>query len=375
MRFALDARYIREKPSGIGTYVQALVSRLPAAVPSDRFLFWAHPLASHPLSSAPNTSEQLVRPGPNSPLPLWWPHRYAPFEDVDVFHSPHNLLPRGLSCATVTTVHDVMAIEHPSLHLQGIEWLLKRGYYSRAVWRALWLSTRIVAPTMATADRIRAIAPDAARRTVVLHEAPDPCFRPAADPAIAMRRTIELTGADAPFFLVVGANSPTKRHADAIAAFASVPRPWRLVLLQRQGPRSSLRKAAAAAGIADRIVWLPTVSRPDVVTLMQSAAALIQPSLYEGFGLPVLEAMACRCPVVASDIPPFREITDGAAVLVPPADVGRLATALRAVAASPSRRESMAAQGLQRAQTFSWDQCAFDTLQVYRDAAAAHGGS
>src|SRR5690349_14347926 len=149
MRVAIDARYVREKPSGIGVYVQALVDRLPIAAPSDHFFFWAHPLARRPLSPAPNTSEVTVRPGPNSPLPLLWPRRYAPFDDVDVFHSPHNLLPIGLRSRTVVTVHDVMAIERPDLHLQGIERAVKRLYYPQAVWRALRGATRIIVPTQA----------------------------------------------------------------------------------------------------------------------------------------------------------------------------------------------------------------------------------
>ena len=117
VRIAIDARYIREKPSGIGTYVQALVERLPALAPADSFLFWAHPLAAQPLSPAANTQDVVVQPGPNSPLPVWWPGRYAPFDEVDLFHSPHNMMPRRLPCPAVVTVHDVMAIERPDLQV------------------------------------------------------------------------------------------------------------------------------------------------------------------------------------------------------------------------------------------------------------------
>src|SRR5438067_2273446 len=119
LSIALDARYVREKPSGIGAYVEALVERLPGLSRHDQFLFWAHRLAPRPLSTASNISEVTVRPGPASPLPLFWPQRYAPFDGVDVFHSPHNLMPRGVPCASVVTVHDVMSIEQPALHLQG----------------------------------------------------------------------------------------------------------------------------------------------------------------------------------------------------------------------------------------------------------------
>src|SRR5437867_18727 len=137
MRVAIDARYIREKPSGIGAYVQAIIDRVPLDALGDRFLLWAHPRARRPLSTAPNTEELTVRSGPNAPLTLLWPRQCAPFDNVDVFHSPHNLLPRGLSCATVVTIQDLMAIDAPGLHLQGLERLVKSVYYQQAVWRAL----------------------------------------------------------------------------------------------------------------------------------------------------------------------------------------------------------------------------------------------
>ena len=199
--------------------------------------------------------------------------------------------------------------------------------------------------------------------------APDPCFCRPANPDVARTRAAALTGSDAPYLLVVGQNSAAKRHGDAIAAFAAgVPRPWRLVLLQRQGANARLARLARALRVDDRIVWLSSVARGDVATLMQAADGLIQPSAYEGFGLPVVEAMACGCPVVATDIAPFREVTAGAAILVPPEDVGRLAAALTTLTASAAQRQSVAEQGLERARAFSWDRCARETLEVYRHA-------
>lgn len=371
MKVAIDARYIREKPSGIGTYVQALVERLPRLAPDDRFQFWAHPLASRPLSTAATTEDVVVHPGPNSPLPVWWPTRYAPFADVDLFHSPHNMMPRGLPCPAVVTVHDVMAIERPDLHLQGLERIAKSTYYPGAVWRALREAVRIIAPTEDAANRICALEPSARRRLRVILEAADPVFRPAADAAVARQRAAALTGSESPYLLVVGANSATKRHADAVAAMAAVPAPWHLVLLQRQGGSPRLAELARRAGVADRITWLPRVSRDEVVTLMQAAGALVQPSVYEGFGLPIVEAMACGCPVVASDIPVFQEVTGGRAVFSAAGDAVSLGQALRQVVDSPARRAELSAAGLARAAQLSWDTCARDTLAVYHEAARA----
>ncbi|MDQ6623451.1 MAG: glycosyltransferase family 4 protein, partial [Verrucomicrobiota bacterium] len=328
--------------------------------PNDQFVFWTHPLAARPISQAPNARELLVRPGPNSPLTVWWPEHFANLDGVDVFHGPHNLLPRRLPCASVVTIHDLMALEEPALHLQGMERLIKRAYYPQAIRRALREATRLIAPSRATADRIAALHPPAARRTHVIWEAVEPIFRP-SDNRDAARK---LLGADWPYLLVVGANVPSKQHALAVAAFsAAVPAPWRLVLLQRR------RKSHFDA--SERIIFLDAVKREDVIALLQGAGALLQPSLYEGFGLPVLEAMACGCPVVASDIAPFREITEGAAILTPPGDVAKFAAALREVIGSGELRASLRVRGLAQAQKFSWDRCARETLEVYREGAIA----
>ena len=374
MQIAIDARYVREKPSGIGVYVQALVDRLPALAPSDRFLFWAHPLAPRPLSAHPNTTDITVKPGPNSPWPLLWPGRYVPFDGVDLFHSPHNLLPRGIRRPTVVTVHDVMAIERPELHLHGVERAVKGLYYPQAVLRALDRATRIVVPTRATADRARVLVPASASRIRVILEAAESMFHPATDPEAAAREAARLTGTGDPYFVVVGAVAATKRHHVALAAFAdAAPPPWRLVFVHRQGSPSRLMRLARRLRVDDRVVWLWRSSRADVAALLRGAAALIQPSVYEGFGLPVIEAMACGCPIVASDIAPFREITAGAAILAPPDDVPRFASALREIVASRDRRQSLSQQALARSAAFSWDRCAEETLEVYREAARAAG--
>jgi len=370
MQIAIDARYVREKPSGIGVYVQALVDHLPALAPSDRFLFWAHPLAPRPLSTRSNTTDVTVRPGPGSPWPLVWPSRYAPFDGVDLFHSPHNLLPRGIRCPTVVTVHDVMAVERPELHLHGLERAVKSLYYPQAVLRALNRATRIIVPTRATADRACALVPPAAPRIRVILEAAESMFHPAVDRDAAAREAARLTGTDDPFFVVVGAVAATKRHHVALAAFAeAAPPPWRLVFVHRQGSRGRLMRLARRLRVDDRVVWLWKSSRAEVATLLQAAGALIQPSLYEGFGLPVIEAMACGCPIVASDIAPFREVTGGAAILAPPDDVPRFAAALREIVGSGERRQSLSQQALARSAAFSWDRCAEETLAVYREAA------
>ena len=368
MRIAVDCRYLRERPSGIGTYVQALVDRMPALAPLDEFVFYAHPSAPRPLSGAINTRDVIVRAGANSPQSTLWPRWHTTFDGLDLFHNPQNILPRGIPCATVVTVQDVLAIDAPRLHRRGLE-RVKGLFYPQAVWRALRQATRLIVPTAATADRVLAFVPDAGPRLRVIPLAPDLCFAPPDDADAARRRAAALIGADAPYLLVVGENSATKRHDIALRAFAAVPPPWRLVLLQRLGTRTPLRRLARALGLTDRVVWLRNLPRGDVTTLMQAAGALVQPSTYEGFGLPVVEAFACGCPVVAADIPALREVAGDDAILVPPADVDRLAAALSRVVSSSSLRRSLAERGLRRARDFSWQKTARETIAVYHEAA------
>ncbi len=368
IRVALDARYVREKPSGIGAYVEALVDRLPALGEDDQFLFWKYRLKQGLLSRAPNTTEVTVRHGPNSPWTIFWPRHYARFAEIDVYHNPHNLMPCGLTCPTVVTIHDTMAIDRPELEAGGLERAMRSFYYGQAIWRAIHRATRLIVPSQATADRICALAPEAARRITVIWQGAESCFQPAPDDS-ARQRAARLLQSHAPYLLVMGANTRAKRHDLAVAAFAkAVPAPWRLVLLQRQRSSSPLVRLARRGNAAERITWLKAVERDDAVALLQSAAGLLQPSTDEGFGLPVLEAMACRCPVVASDIPALREITGGAALLAPPDDLEKLAVALKEFVQSPNLRDSLGEAGLRRSREFSWDRCAQETLTVYREA-------
>lgn len=375
MRVGIDCRYIRERPSGIGAYVEALVQRLPALAPEADFLLWANVRARRPLSRAPNVAEVTVRSAPNSPLSVLWPHAYAPVEDTDLFHHPHNILPRGVRCPAVVTVHDVLSLDNPGLDRRGID-KLAGLYYPHAVKRALKRAARLIVPTAATADRVLAWQPDARERLRVVPMAPDICFTRPQDAVAARREAATIVGSDAPYVLVVGQNSANKRHRTAIEAFArSAPPPWRLVLLQRLGRPKQLKRLAAAHAVSDRVVWLSHVSQAAVATLMQSASALLQPSLYEGFGLPAIEAMASGCPVIASDIPALREITGGAATLVPPGEAEAFADALRTLIASPARRQAMSEAGLSRARVFSWDRTARQTLEVYEETAGVRVGS
>jgi glycosyltransferase involved in cell wall biosynthesis len=145
------------------------------------------------------------------------------------------------------------------------------------------------------------------------------------------------------------------------------------VLIQRAGSGSHLRKLADQLGVGARLRFLPAVSGAELVTLLQGARALLQPSVVEGFGIPALEAMACGCPVIASDTPALLEVMGGAGLHAPVGDHEATAHALTRLRASGMAGD-LRARGLARARSFSWERTARATLAVYREAAAEGPG-
>ncbi len=370
MRMAIDCRYVRERPSGIGTYVQALASLVPPRATDTEFQLWRHRRAPARLSRAPNVIELRVSPEPNTLRTILYARAYAPLEHLDLFHGPHNLLPIGLTCPTVVTVHDTLWLEAP--HLVDRRWrrLLKQLFMPRAMAFAIGRATRILTPSTATADAVGSIAPSSRPRLRVVPHGVDAAFTPATDSEAARAEASALIGSDETYLLVIGQNAPRKGHDVALRAFAqAAPAGVSLVFVQRQHGPAGLERLARELDVSSRVRWLPAMPQEQVAVLLRSSLALLQPSEHEGFGLPVLEAMACGCPVIASGIPALAEVLGGAGMLVPPSDVRALAAAIRSLAGEPSKRVDMRLLGLERARQFTWERCAAETLAVYREAA------
>ncbi|MEI9935667.1 MAG: glycosyltransferase family 1 protein [Pseudomonadota bacterium] len=370
-RFVIDARYVSSRPSGIGNYVAALIARLPALAPEARFHLWAHPECPVPVT-APNVTTSVVPAAADGLRTLLMPAALDPLSNDDVVHFPFSLLGRGLPCASVVTIHDLMWLEHAAqVDARPFMRRIRAGFYHTGMRQALRHATRLIAVSAATADRIRAVSPESSARVRVIHNAAGPAFVAPSDLAASLRRAAELIGSDAPYYLVVGKNEPYKAHQLVLQAFAREARPGEiLVLVQRTRRGAGLSRLAQELGIADRLRWLPTLSEPELVTVLQAARALLQPSLVEGFGIPALEAMAAGCPVIASDTPALVEVLGGAGLHAAVGDAAGLASAINRLR-SGSLREELRARGFERARAFSWDVAAEQTLEIYREALAA----
>jgi glycosyltransferase involved in cell wall biosynthesis len=378
MRFVIDSRYVRRRPSGIGTCVEALVERLPRLAPGRAFHAWTHPERPVP-PSAPNLTHTVVHATADGVGTLLWPASLDALAEDDVVHFPCGLLGRGVPCASVVTINDLMWLEQPELvDTRPIIRRLRQNYYQLGMRWAIERATRIIAISQATADRIILRAPATRDRVRVTPLAINGAFRVASDARVVAARAEALVGSAAPFYLVVGKNEPYKGHELALSAFAEGAHPNDLlVLVQRTSSGRGLKRRVDELGIAHRVRWLPDLSLPDLIVLLQSARALIQPSLVEGFGLPVLEAIACGCPVIASDTPALVEVLGGAGLHAAVGSAAALAVQVRRMQDNALRAE-LVQRGIERARAFDWDITAKLTLEVYEEAAAAgrsHNGN
>jgi glycosyltransferase involved in cell wall biosynthesis len=256
----------------------------------------------------------------------------------------------------VVTIHDFTYARQP--HTMAARHAgLMRAHTAAAVASA----RRVIADSAAVA---REFASRYGRRADVVPLGVDPRFRPATADEVARAR--ERHGLRKPYVLAVGTLEPRKQWPSAVRAHAR--------LSQLNGWRGELAVAGGRGWGFDArperdVRWLGFVDDADLPALYTGAEALVAPSLYEGFGLPLVEAMACGTPVVCSDIPVFREVAGDAATYSAAGDADAMAASLNDLLHDDDRRRALSERGLLRARDFSWDRTADRTLEVLVEAA------
>jgi glycosyltransferase involved in cell wall biosynthesis len=287
---------------------------------------------------------------------------------LPLVHFPHYNLPILYPRQFVVTVHDLFSFRFPDIHSGVLPRTVNRILIGNAVRRA----AAVITPSKATAEDIASLFPSAAKRLRPIPEGADARFTATRNPAAeaAWQRYL---GIRPPFFLYLGQWKAYKNVPLLIEAFASVQaqRPDAHLVIAGQDPRHPEIPAAAARLPRGSVVLpgrLPDDAIPD---LYRSAAAVVIPSLAEGFGLPVLEAMACGASIVCSDIPVLRELADGVAIFRDPSSVDSFATGMiealnRALGTDP------VTSGLERASTYSWRRAAEETVAIYERVLDEH---
>ncbi len=378
---AVDLRALVPDATGIGVYTRELLLAL-ARLPRFRYVGMAHrPVAcAAELEAAGIAVEHQA-----APLGVLWQQLRLPRRlargDVDLFWSPLTALPLALPVPAVTTVHDLTALLLPETHSAKVRWSML-PFLARSLDRA----RRVVAVSRATAADVAFHFPETRPRLTVVHEGVDPSFAPAAPAeAAAIRREL---GAPEGYLLYVGTIEPRKNLGlllDAWEMLQGEPRdpgerpalPLGLPLVLAGGygwgSRALLRRIES---LAPRGVRLLGRVAPDLLRrLYQGATIFVYPSLYEGFGLPPLEAMASGAPTVVADAASLPEVVGDAGIAVPPGDVPALAAALADLLARPGRLAELARRGPERARLFRWETAALRMEEIFAAALDERGSS
>ncbi|MBC7226910.1 MAG: glycosyltransferase family 4 protein [Thermoflexales bacterium] len=373
MNLCLDLSPIVHQKAGLASYARELATQL---LEIEAGLSWsAFHYDRHPPVSLPPPLDRL----PRRVVP-WGAYRWrltaalshflglsmdGLFQGVDLFHATEHLLPRFSRIRTVFTLHDLIFLFHPETHKP-----LNRWFLTLMMPRFLRAADAVIAVSECTKrDAVRAYGIPEEKITVI-YEGVSLRFRPADPEAVRVVRA--KYGLPEHFILYVGTIEPRKNLTALLEAYAALQArntqyATRLVIVGKKGwLYEGFFRRLRELGLEEHVHFTGYVPDEDLPALYSAADLFVFPSLYEGFGLPVLEAMACGVPVVCSNTSSLPEVAGDAALLVDPADVRALAEAMERVLADEALRATLRTRGLERARQFTWEATARRTLEVYR---------
>jgi glycosyltransferase involved in cell wall biosynthesis len=377
VRVGIDYTAAVHQTAGIGRYTRELVSSLAAlSDPSFRpqfCLFVANagqsfdlPLPGSNFKWAPTrlTERWLARLWYRLRLPLPVQNWTGP---LDLFHAPDFILPPVKhGTRTIVTIHDLSFVREPDITMPGMS-----RHLNKWVPASVRQADRVIAVSKATRHDLIELYRTPPEKISVVYHGVGPEFRPVRELAklSAVQHKYRLD--KQPYLLSVGTLQPRKNYKRLVQAFAKVDRPVSLVIVGTEGwGYEELYREVAALGLTDRVFFTGFVAEADLPALLSAARLFVYPSLYEGFGLPVLEAMACGTPIVASDRSSLPEVVGEAGLLVDPRDVDALASAIIRLLDSPSLAQSLSEAGLAQVTKFDWMTTAVQLLELYQQAMA-----
>jgi glycosyltransferase involved in cell wall biosynthesis len=365
MDFGLDVRPTLSRPTGVGTYVLGLVERLPALAPEDRFHFFSASVKErYPPRAWPPNVRLVDRRLPVRGLNAAWNRLGWPPLDrlvgapLDLVHSPTPLLVPCRRGKRVVTLHDLFFLKHPDM----VEGETRRDFVS-LVRDHVRRADGVLCVSEYTAAEARRLLDIPEEKIAVTPHGVDPLYRssPPEDRVDESLRRLRLPrGA----VLYVGSAEKRKNLVTLVMAYMTLARRRRLPPLILAGPGTDWAQGGNRVG--PQIVATGYLDKADLRALMAASALLALPSLEEGFGLPVVEAMAAGLPVVCSSGSALAEVAGDAALLVDPHDVNGLAHAIERVIEDRTLAADLRRRGLERSLRFDWQETAARTLAFYR---------
>jgi len=365
IRLAVDARKLTD--FGIGTYLSHLLAGLAARGEFELTVVARPEHVGRVASLAPEARVLPVSARGYGfsehvklPAALWR-------ERLDLVHAPHYVVPHLIPRPIVVTVHDVIQLFYPPRD-RSVQALLYLRFMLRS---ALRRARRVITVSRTSKrDLVNLFGADPDRIDVVQNGVDERLAeRP---PAPRLDEVKERFGLRPPLVMVVANDKPHKNLDVVLRAFHLACRerslPGQLVLVGGVGRDHPLTLRARQLGLEGRVCGLGRVSQADLHALYHLSAVLLHPARYEGFGLPVLEAMRCGLPVITSNVGAMRDLGEGAARLVNPLDVAEVAAALERVLVDDSLRRRMIEAGNRRAESLTWERAVEGTLETYRKA-------
>ena len=285
--------------------------------------------------------------------------------DLDLYHSPNYLLPPLRRAKGIVTIHDLANLVYPQYTDPGMA-----GWFDEAVRSSIERAARVITISESTRGELIDRLGISADNIEVIYNGVSERFAPVDEPSVlaTVRRRY---GVEGPFILSVGSIDPRKNLQRLLEAYSILQQDrtitHKLLLIgeRRRWLSEDLFQRVEALDASRSVAFLGYVPEEDLPALISLADVFAFPSLYEGFGIPPLEAMACGTPVVASNAPAMPEVLGDAALLVDPLDVAALADALRRVLVDRELRAELVERGLERSRRFTWANAAKKYLEVY----------
>lgn len=372
MKVVIAAWHLKDFNVGLGRYSRALIEALGRVDVENQYEILM-PDESHRFPERPNMRYRLIR-FPFFKRRLWEQAAPCLAGRYDLLHFPYDSCVAWKRGKFMATVHDVK----PLLFGTGRRRMNLNELIERALVRDRWARIDHVLTDSRCSQRdiVERLGVPAGRISVVYPGVELERFRPAGPDAQGEAKVEAMKPSDStfpferPYVLCVAGADPTKNVETLVEAFGRLPEGIRerhdLVLAGDFRRRLDLHERVRRAGIERQTVFTGVISDERLIELYQRAGLFVFPSKYEGFGLPVLEAMACGCPVISSSASSLPEVAGGAAILVEPSDIEGFTRQMERVLTDRALWGELRERGLARARQFSWDRTARETVAVYR---------